>query len=79
MRAYRNGYTVHLGRLRKADIDALNPSLTRVKTEIDEIDELIDGAKKRGASAWEGMKDGVQGALDRLAANYHAAIGHRDL
>ena len=75
--AYREGYTVHIERLKKADIDALDPSMTRVKTEMDEMSELLERAKKNGASAWDGMKDSVQAALDRLSANYGAAIGDR--
>jgi hypothetical protein len=77
VRSYREGYTVHVERLRKSDVDNLHPSLTRVKTEIDELEEAIERAKKQGAAAWEGMKDSIQIALDRLASNYRESIGHR--
>ena len=74
VRAYREGYTVYVGKLTKSQIDGLDPSMTRIKTEIDEIHELIESAKKKGASAWEGVKDTVQTALDRLGESYHAVI-----
>ena len=77
VRQYREGYTVHVERYSKEEIDALDPSLTRVKTEIDHANELVENAKKGGASAWDGMKDAVQAALDRLSGNYHAAISDR--
>ncbi|MHB8636424.1 MAG: hypothetical protein ACYC96_08120 [Fimbriimonadaceae bacterium] len=74
VRTYMDGYDVHVRKLKKEDVDRLHPSLTRVKTEIDEVHELLESAKKQGASAWDSMKGAVQSGLDKLTENYHAVI-----
>ena len=76
VRTYRDGYTIHVKELSGADVDALDPSLTRIKTELDEMSEALENAKKKGAAAWEDMTDSIQAGLDRLAANYRDAVGH---
>ena len=74
VRIYRSAYARRTELLSKAEIDSMPPAMSRIKTEIDEVNELIETAKRKGASAWGSMKDRVQSALDRLTSNYRDTL-----
>jgi len=74
VRIYQNAYARRARELSKAKLDAMSPPMLRVKTGIEEADALIATAKKKGASAWDRMKDPIQAALDRLTSNYRDAM-----
>ncbi len=71
LKGYRDRYSVDYDKSKLTTIDALDPSQTRIKTEIDEAGELIDKAKKSGKQAWAEFEEGVSNALEALRGGFH--------
>jgi hypothetical protein len=77
LKGYRDGYTAFSDRTSSTTIDSMDSSHTRIKTEIDEANELLESAKRRGGDAWNEVKDGVLSALEKIKLSYHQFVGDK--